>query len=143
MSVVPRPHHISEAQEIVQRVMEMEKDSEMYKQTCEEAAVAFLDACSLEPTHDAVLQLTEAFLPALAIMCQRGYDPEGGNWRAMGWRGLLWEMHKRWKRIWFNGWKRGHWDSNNSVDIINYTGYYYRLQHRGEPWGEIGAPGND
>lgn len=118
-----------------------EEDWEAYRVICEEAAVTFLDTCSLIPTPDAVKQLTEAFLPALAIMCQRGYHPEGANWKKMGWRGLLFEVGKRIDRIFFNSWDNDRYDQNNAVDAVNFLGYYIRLRNEGRPFGARGNPG--
>jgi len=128
-------------EEFMDHYAQSREDWEAYRKVCEEAAVRFLDDCSLEPTQDAIEQLTEAFLPALAIMCQRGYDPNGANWKSMGWRGLLQEMHKRWKRIHANSWKRRRFDPNNTVDLINYSGYLLRSRMSNiAEWGDIGVP---
>lgn len=122
--------------------LEHRDNMEMYSVECREAAVQFLDRCSLNVTDEVVSQLVEAFLPCLEIISNRGYDPRGANWQAMGWRGLLKEIHKRMERIMFNGWRRGRFDANNTIDVINYLGYYYRRQHSGSEWGSIGEPGN-
>lgn len=139
----PPPDKDQERRAAVEELLEIAKanehDWELYRQTCEQAAVRFLDDCSLVPSPDAVNQLIEAFLPALAIMCQRStiYDANGGSWKAMGWRGLLIEMHKRWKRIRISAWKHNKFNSNDAVDLINYTGYYLRQKHQGNPFGEM------
>jgi hypothetical protein len=127
--------------EIGEALVNREEDLEAYRAICEGAAVTFLDTCSLVPTPDAITQLTEAFLPALAIMCQRGYDPNGANWKKMGWRGLIFEVGKRVDRIVFNSWVHNRYDQNNAVDAINFLGYYIRLRNKGPAFGSRGEPG--
>ena len=107
------------------------------------AAQEFLEKAGLEPTPDAIEQLVFAFLPALQIMCVRGYDPEGLTWRAEGWRGMLWKIHDKFGRIWFFGWKRGKFHPDSVIDLINYSGFYYRTGHDGPEWGTRGEPGTD
>jgi hypothetical protein len=138
-SRLPDEERRAAVEELIERSKEMEKDWDLYRQTCEEAAVAFLDACSLEPTRDAVLQLTEAFLPALAIMCQRGtiYDQNGGSWKAMGWKGVLLEVKKRWSRVRISAWKNNRYNPGDATDAINYLGYYIRGRHEGPEFGEM------
>jgi hypothetical protein len=106
-----------------------------------DAAYEFLDRCALTPTPDAVEQLIDAFLPALRIMCERGYDPQGGSWRESGWMGQLVEIRKRASRLVHNSWRHGRFDQNNAVDLINYAGYYLRIKGEGKPWGSWGEPG--
>lgn len=119
-----------------------ERDWILYKAVCEEAAIHFLDECSIQPTPEAVSQLIEAFLPCLALISSRGYDPNGANWRKMGWRGLLVEINKRWERIHYLCWQRGKIDPNNVPDAINYLAYFHRLSNEGDTgWGTIGKPG--
>lgn len=143
----PLPPHTPERTATVNELIDMSREQflnlSLYSVVCEEAAVIFLDACSIQPTDETVQQLVEAFLPALAIISERGYSPSGANWRRMGWRGLLIEISKRWERIRFNEWERGRQDRNNTVDAINYLGYL--LRHDRTPahaeWGTIGKPG--
>src|SRR5258708_14130445 len=59
-----------------------------------DAAERFMKECGLSPTHDAIEQLTDAFLPSLRIMCDRGYDPNGATWREPGWRCFLTDIRK-------------------------------------------------
>jgi hypothetical protein len=106
-----------------------------------QAAEQFLVACDFTPTPEAVAQLVEAFLPCLAIICERGYDPNGANWRSMGWRGLIFEAKKRLNRLFFNSWKNRTYDPNNAIDLMNYVAYYYRLRNEGSPWGDTEEPG--
>ena len=102
-------------------------------------AHSFLIDCGLEPTPDTVDQLVDVFLPCLRIMSKRGYDPEGGTWRAAGWRGQLYEMRKNVERIWQRSWfgNRGFQDAG--LDLINYTGFYIRGLS-GPAWGTWGEP---
>jgi hypothetical protein len=105
------------------------------------AAVAFFKAMGIsDPTPDAVGQLLEAFVPCLRIMCERGYDPTGATWREGGWRSQLVDVRKKFKRLWFHGWIKGRFVPDHGFDLINYVGYYQRLQMNGKPWGEWGEP---
>lgn len=117
-------------------------ENDGYREVCRLAAIRFLDECSLQTTPDAIDQLVDAFLPCLTVICGRGYDPQGANWRAMGWRGLLMEMHKRLNRMLYRSWKHSKHDANNAIDLVNYTGYYLRLQNKGPAFGDIMDPGN-
>lgn len=108
--------------------------------TPRDAAERFMKECGLSPTADAISQLTEAFLPALRIMTERGYDPEGATWRESGWRGVLTDIRKKFARLWFRSWKRGNFDGDSAIDLINFCGFYFRQECRGTPWGEWGEP---
>jgi hypothetical protein len=110
--------------------------------TTRELAFTFLSGCGLNPTPDAIDQLAEAFLPALRIICERGYDPEGATWRRGGWRGLLLEIDKKRDRLWHRSWLHSRFDPDSSLDGINYNGFYYRLKCSGMPWGTRGEPGS-
>jgi len=105
-----------------------------------QAAVDFLEKCSLVPTPDAVEQLAEVFLPCLAIMCERGYDPDGNSWRDKGWRNQITEVMERADRLQFNVWRHGRRDENNARDIINYAAFLLRSDW-GNEWGKFGPPG--
>jgi hypothetical protein len=107
------------------------------------AALEFLDQCGLVPTPDAIDQLTEVFLPCLAIICNRGYEPNGKLWREGGWRSLLVDIRKKFSRLWRHGWIEAKFIPDHSLDLINYTGFYYRQKHKGEPWGDWGEPGRN
>ena len=117
-------------------------EKERQEMTTRDAAYTFLEACGLTSTNDAVGQLVEAFLPALRIMCERGYDPEGETWREAGWRGLLHEIRKKNTRLHHRSWLRGLFDWDSAVDAINYLGFYIRLKNQGKPWGALGEPGS-
>jgi len=108
--------------------------------TARDAALEFLDQIGLVPTPDAIDQLVEVFVPCLAIICSRGYSPDGATWRASGWRALLADIRKKFARLWFHSWKHGRYDRDSAIDMINYAGFYIRLQNQGEPWGEWGEP---
>ena len=108
-----------------------------------DAAFSFLTKCGLDPTEDAVGQLTSAFLPALKIICERGYHPEGRTWRMAGWRGLLTDILKKSERLRFKSWIKGEFDWDDALDLINFCGFYYRLRNEGKPWGEWGEPEQD
>jgi hypothetical protein len=93
-----------------------------------------------DPTPDAIGQLLEVFVPCLQIMCERGYDPTGKTWRQGGWRSQLVDIRKKFSRLWFHGWIKGRFVPDHGFDLINYVGYYQRLQMKGMPWGEWGEP---
>jgi hypothetical protein len=90
-------------------------------------------------TPDAREQLAYAFVPALKIMCERGYDPAGLTWKnGGGWMGLVFELKKKTERLWWRAWRKGEYDKD-VYDIINYAGMYARSS-RVAPWGTWGAP---
>lgn len=130
---VPRP-------EVEEEVAESPRDEEAYREECLNAARSFLDNCSLPITKDAVEQLVDAFLPALAIMCERDYAKSGISWRLMGWRGLLLEFKKRVGRIYVIGWLGGRHAKPDAIDALNYLGYYIRLENEGKPYGDWDEP---
>ncbi len=105
----------------------------------DDAAFDFMTKCGLEPTPDAIGQLTEVFLPCLRIMCERGYDPEGKTWRSHGWRGNLFYFLAKAGRAKQKAWIRGRYDEDSIRDAINYGGFYLRC-NREDPWGEYGDP---
>lgn len=105
-----------------------------------EACVAFLQACGLDPIPDAVEQLQEVFLPCLRIMCERGWDPMGGTWRAAGVLGALADVRKKFSRLWERGWIKGVRHDDSALDLINYVGFYLRSEdNRWNEWGEPGT----
>ena len=99
----------------------------------------FLREIGLEPTPDAREQLAYAFVPALRIMIERGYDPAGQTWKnGGGWMGLVFEIKKKTERLWWRAWRKGEYDKD-VYDIINYAGMYARSDQV-KPWGTWGAP---
>lgn len=131
------------ARSLTERIKEITREhmgGEEY--TSRDAAYTFLESCGLDPTPDSVGQLTEAFLPALRIMCERGYDPNGETWRDAGWRGLLHEIRKKQTRLHHRSWLRALFDWDSAVDMLNYLGFYIRLRNQGPSWGNLGEPGS-
>ena len=111
--------------------------------TSREAADHFMRRCGLDPTPDAIGQLSEAFLPCLKIMCERGYDPDGKTWHNDGWRGLIEKASDKMERLMFRGWTRGIFQEDDPLDGINYLGFYFRMRKEGgSEWGKKGPPGN-
>lgn len=104
----------------------------------ESAARAYLSACGLKSTPDAVAQLTEVFLPCLKIMCERPWDPNGGTWRRSGRMGILSDVRKKFERLWERGWLAGKRHDDSGLDLINYLGFYMRSGK--SHWGEWGNP---
>ena len=105
------------------------------------AEITYLKTRGLEPTPDAIAQLRYAFLPALEIMCKRGYDPDGQTWKLRGWRGLVHHILDKAERFKFHSWNNSRHDRDSALDLINYCGFYIRLENQGEPWGTWGPPG--
>jgi len=102
-------------------------------------AVEFMEGCGLSPTPDAIDQLVRVFLPCLKIMCERGYEPDGGTWRESGRLGALSDARKKFMRLWNQAWKHGrHDDKDHAFDCINFLGFYVR--HDVDRWGEWGEP---
>lgn len=116
----------------------------------QESARKFMMDCGVNPTQDAVEQLTEAFLPCLRIMCgenldgskRETYDPNGKTWQSEGWRGMLWKLRDKSDRLWYHGWRKGFYHPDHAPDMINYLGFYMRCVRENE-WGTRGAPGYD
>lgn len=102
------------------------------------AARAYLAACGVKSTPDAVEQLTEVFLPCLQIMCERPWDPNGGTWRKSGWLGIMTDVRKKFERLWERGWKHGDRHDDSILDLINYLGFLRRS--RKSRWGDWGEP---
>src|SRR6266436_2000574 len=106
-----------------------------------DAAYAFLRSCGLDPTPDAVGQLTEVFLPCLRIMCERPWDPNGATWRKSGIFGALTDAKKKWERFWERTWPHGKRHDDSGFDLINYIGFVMRSDPDSR-WAEWGEPGN-
>jgi hypothetical protein len=113
--------------------------------TTRDAAYDYLKKCGLTPNPDAISQLTEAFLPALQIICERGYvDPDNPDkhfWQARGWKGIVHDIMDNAFRLRLFSWERNEFYENGALDIINFAGFYLRLKNQGRKWGEIGEPG--
>ena len=105
------------------------------------AAEDFIRAAGLEPTQDALDQLTGPFREALAVMCTRGYSPDGATWRIRGWKGLVHDILDNAFRIRFHSWRNNRFYANGAIDIINFAGFYWRTKAEGPAWGELGEPG--
>lgn len=103
------------------------------------AAIAFLEACEVEPTPDAIDQLLMVFLPCLDIMAGRPWDPNGATWRKSGILGAMTDARKKWERFWERGWKHGKRHDDSTLDLINYLGFVMRSDPNSR-WGEWGEP---
>lgn len=117
--------------------------SKVVPQDPHDAAYTFFRLVGIDPTPDAVAQLADGFLPSLRIMCERGYDPEGASWKEGGWRGLVWEILKRARRLRWYSWEHNNFHADTARDIINFAGFYLRMECKGEPWGEDGEPNRE
>lgn len=108
-----------------------------------EAAYDFLRKIGIsDPTPDAIGQLAGPFAHCLRIICERGYDREGQNWRQKGWRGLVHDILDNAYRIKDRSWHHSEFYPNGAEDIINFAGFYLRMQNEGRPWGTWGDPGD-
>ena len=105
------------------------------------AAEDFMRAMGMEANPDAVDQLVGPFADALRIICTRDYDPSGAFWKLRGWKGLVHDIMDNAFRIRYFSWKQRKFYRNGALDIINFAGFYLRLENKGEPWGELGEPG--
>jgi hypothetical protein len=111
-------------------------------ETKREAAYDFMRRIGLEPTPDAIGQLSGPFAHALAIMCTRGYDREGTTWRnGLGWRGLVNNILDNADRLKWHSWDHRDFDGDSVIDMINFGGMYWRLGNKGPAWGKRGEPG--
>lgn len=106
----------------------------------EAAARLFMEELLMEPTQDAVEQMLQVFVPCLRIMCERGWDPNGGTWRRSGVLGILSDVRKKFERLWERGWINGKRHDDSAYDLINYVGMY--LRSKDDRWGSWGEPGS-
>lgn len=104
-----------------------------------EAAYDYMRKLGLEPTPDAIGQLSGPFTAALEVMCTRKYPDE--FWKARGWRGIVHNILNKASRIKARSWRRREFDGDSAIDIINEAAFYWRMECQGTPWGELGEPG--
>jgi hypothetical protein len=107
-----------------------------------DAAFDFLQKIGLTPTPDAIGQLAGPFAEALTVMCERGYDRRGRTWRGHGWRGQVHDILDKAVRLRFHSWSNRRFDADSATDLINFSGFYWRLRNEGPAWGEWGDPGD-
>jgi hypothetical protein len=107
------------------------------------AAHQFMEVLGMEPTPDAIDQLAGPFAEALRVMCERNYNFNPGDelWRSKGWKGLVHDILNKAGRLKFHSWKHNRFDADSAIDIINFSGFYWRLKNQGSKWGELGEPG--
>jgi hypothetical protein len=104
-----------------------------------EAAYDYIRKLGLEPTPDAIGQLSGPFTSALEKMCTRGYPNE--FWKTRGWRGIVHNILNKSLRIKARSWRRREFAHDDAIDLINECGFYWRMENKGQPWGELGEPG--
>jgi hypothetical protein len=104
-----------------------------------EAAYDYLKRLGLEPTPDAIGQLSGPFTAALEKMCTRGYPDE--FWKMRGWRGIVQNILNKSLRIEMRSWRRREFDDDSAIDLINECGFYWRMENQGPVWGRLGEPG--
>ena len=90
-------------------------------------------------TPDSVGQLVEVFVPCLRIMVERGYEPTGGLWRKAGVLGIIWDVRKKFERLWFRTWTQGKRHDDSGFDLINFTGMLLRADPDSR-FGDAGEP---
>jgi hypothetical protein len=108
-----------------------------------EAAFDFIRKLGVESNNDAISQLAGPFAEALKIICERGYITEPGaeTWRMRGWKGLVHDIIDKAFRLRLRSWRRDEFDGDSAIDLINFSGFYWRLKNQGRKWGELGEPG--
>jgi hypothetical protein len=104
-------------------------------------AHAFMSAVFGEDgyTPDSVGQLVDVFVPCLRIMVERGYEPTGGLWRKAGVLGIIWDVRKKFERLWFRTWTQGKRHDDSGFDLINFTGMLLRAEPDSR-FGDAGEP---
>jgi hypothetical protein len=90
-------------------------------------------------TPDAVGQLVEVFIPCLRIMVERGYEPNGELWRRAGVLGIIWDVRKKFERLWYRTWTLGKRHDDSGFDLINFTGMLLRVNPDSR-FGDAGEP---
>lgn len=90
-------------------------------------------------TPDSVGQLVEVFVPCLRIMVERGYEPTGALWRKAGVLGIIWDVRKKFERLWFRTWTQGKRHDDSGFDMINFTGMLLRAEPDSR-FGDAGEP---
>jgi hypothetical protein len=103
------------------------------------AAEEFMNKMGMEPTPDALSQLLEAFVPCLRIMCERGYEPSGALWRKAGILGIIWDVRKKFERLWYRTWTLGIRHDDSAFDLMNYVGMLVRADPNSR-FGDAGEP---
>ena len=90
-------------------------------------------------TPDSVGQLVEVFVPCLRVMVERGYEPTGALWRKAGVLGIIWDVRKKFERLWFRTWTQGKRHDDSGFDLINFTGMLLRADPDSR-FGDAGEP---
>jgi thymidylate synthase ThyX len=90
-------------------------------------------------TPDSIGQLVEVFIPCLRIMVERGYEPTGALWRQAGVLGIIWDVRKKFERLWFRTWTQGKRHDDSGFDLINFTGMLLRAEPNSR-FGNAGEP---
>lgn len=90
-------------------------------------------------TPDSVGQLVDVFVPCLRIMVERGYEPTGALWRKAGVLGIIWDVRKKFERLWFRTWTQGIRHDDSGFDLINFTGMLMRADPNSR-FGDAGEP---
>lgn len=106
-----------------------------------EAAHAFMSSLFGPDSYtpDSIGQLVEVFIPCLRIMVTRGYDPSGGLWRRAGILGIIWDVRKKFERLWYRTWTLGKRHDDSGFDLINFTGMLLRAEPDSR-FGDAGEP---
>ena len=85
----------------------------------------------IAPTEDHQEQLG-VFLQAFEIFVERT-ERHGDTWKASGWRGALFDMHKKMDRLWneFMVSDSPPEDVDSALDLINFAAFFVRAQQQG------------
>ena len=109
-------------------------------ETHRDAAHDFIKALGLEPTPEAISQLSGPFAECLRIMCERGY---GTLWRSKGWKGLVHDVLNKSGRLRYRSWLRNEYNPDDPHRPSAPAGLPLAGLRPQRPleWGELGEPG--
>lgn len=96
-----------------------------------EAEIAHLlcEACGVPsgPTEEGYREQAMVFVQAFLIFCQRT-DRHGSSWKQSGWRGALFDSHKKMDRLWqeFMINEEPPPDLDSALDLLNFVAFFVR-----------------
>jgi hypothetical protein len=90
-------------------------------------------------TPDSIGQLVDVFVPCLRIMVERGYEPTGALWRQAGVLGIIWDVRKKFERLWYRTWTEGRRHDDSGFDLINFVAMLLRADPNSR-FGNAGEP---
>jgi hypothetical protein len=104
----------------------------------DDPAFDYIISLGVDPTPEALAQLSGPFAKALIIICTRGY---GDLWKVRGWKGLVHDIINKTERIRHLSWINNEYHEDSAIDLINFAGMYVRMGNDGPKWGKVGDPG--